>query len=1258
MKKIFTFLIALLLLAGNSYAVIVTIGTETSSQRQPFGMYWGFERSASIYTAAEMTTFGTISTISWYVATSQTTNCPTKIYLKTTTATTLTADTWANMTTGATLVYDATRNFSTTGWVTIDVTDFNYNSNNLLVLCETNYTGGGTTSYPYFRYTTTSTSQHEYWSQDNSAPTGTGTTNTYRPNIQFNILTTDPTLMATPNTLAFGYIPFGSSSAQQSYVLEGLNLTAGPIVVTAPAGFGISLTSGGPYTSTVNVTYTPPTFTQTIYARFTPNAPNTTYSANITHVGGGANMNLAVTGTSDLFNSYCTSVATYTGDEEIFNVTVGGINNTSDCSTLAPGPGSINQRYSNYYYAVTPASMGKGSTQNFSVQVGTCGGNYSNAVKIFIDYNQNGLLTDAGEEVYVSPTSTSGAHTETGSFVVPLTATPGYTLMRVVNVETSLPSSILPCGTYGWGETEDYKVAIAAAPDVTTTAATSVGATLATLNANVSANFATTTVTFEYGTMATPPFDHTIVFPMPVTDQNSTVSWVENGLQPNTTYYFRALGTNSIGSANGSILSFTTTMVPPAITTNDATIVGATFATLNGNGNAFNANTTVSFEYGQTMGGPYPSTTPATPGTLSGHTPTNFSATVTGLVINTNYYYRAKGVNAAGTTYGLEKTFYTTCVVPPNPGAISGPTGVCKNGTDYVYSLAMVPYGFIYEWIFPAGFTITSFPNSNEVTVSVSGTAVSGTVSVRAVSDCGAPSAYSTKAVTVNNLPVPTVSGNSPVCQYVSNAYSTQAGNSTYIWNVSPDGTITPTSNPEVINVVWNADGPKTVNVIYTNPATGCTAATPGTKAVTVNASPVPTITGPTNMCVNSGYFNYSTETGKTNYIWTVSSGGSITGGQGTSQIEVTWNTPGAKTVTVNYSDVNTCSAPQPAVYDVAVDGIPGAAGSISGPSNVCYGSTGSVYAVATIANAAYYVWSLPAGASIVAGEGTNTITVDYTLTAVSGNITVYGNSLCGNGSLSPAFPIVVNQVPGPAGMITGPTSVCEGSVSVEYSVATIPGATEYEWTLPAGAIIIGGAHTANITVIFPVGASSGNLSVLGRNLCGDGTASPDLLLTVFPTPDAPEITVNGDLLTSNTAEGNQWYYNGAMIFGATGQTQLAQYSGWYWDVVTKNGCDSDTSNNIYVIVTGMPEHSASNILISPVPNNGSFNTTILSSVEQTFDIMVYNQLGVLIFESQDNRVKGRFEKNIDLRPLPSGIYTIIFQSAEQRVTRKIIINN
>lgn len=166
----------------------------------------------------------------------------------------------------------------------------------------------------------------------------------------------------------------------------------------------------------------------------------------------------AILFSNQLSNAQCASNATSTADEEILNVTFGTLNNSSSCSSTG-GTGSILNEYSNYAYAGFPGgvpTVNIGCSVSFSIQIGTCGGNYSNAIAIYIDWNNDGDFVDAGEKVYNSASSTSGPHTETGSITVPAGATVGNCKMRVVNVETSTPTSINPCGTYSWGETEDY----------------------------------------------------------------------------------------------------------------------------------------------------------------------------------------------------------------------------------------------------------------------------------------------------------------------------------------------------------------------------------------------------------------------------------------------------------------------------------------------------------------------------------------------------------------------------------------------------------------------------------------------------------------------------------------------------------------------------------------------------------------------------------------------------------------------------------
>ncbi len=109
-----------------------------------------------------------------------------------------------------------------------------------------------------------------------------------------------PVITVSSGALAFGNTVLGTASAEQTYTVSGASLSNN-IVITPPAGFEISTTSGSGFvTSASNLTLVaaggsvPPT---TIYVRFAPASPGV-YAGNITHVSGGASQkDTAVTGT-------------------------------------------------------------------------------------------------------------------------------------------------------------------------------------------------------------------------------------------------------------------------------------------------------------------------------------------------------------------------------------------------------------------------------------------------------------------------------------------------------------------------------------------------------------------------------------------------------------------------------------------------------------------------------------------------------------------------------------------------------------------------------------------------------------------------------------------------------------------------------------------------------------------------------------------------------------------------------------------------
>ena len=167
--------------------------------------------------------------------------------------------------------------------------------------------------------------------------------------------------------------------------------------------------------------------------------------------------------------TYPLNYASSTGDEEITNVTVGSLNNSSSCTSLAGGLGSITERYANYAGIVTGPTVAQASSVSFSLTQTTCGGAYDNFFQIYVDWNQDGDWLDAGEQVYSQAASVIGNQTVTGSFAVPITSSLGTTRMRVVNSENIASTTNYAHNVYTWGETEDYCITIVAGVNCTGT---------------------------------------------------------------------------------------------------------------------------------------------------------------------------------------------------------------------------------------------------------------------------------------------------------------------------------------------------------------------------------------------------------------------------------------------------------------------------------------------------------------------------------------------------------------------------------------------------------------------------------------------------------------------------------------------------------------------------------------------------------------------------------------------------------------------
>lgn len=144
----------------------------------------------------------------------------------------------------------------------------------------------------------------------------------------------------------------------------------------------------------------------------------------------------------NFYNCYCTSNATSNSFGDIISLSYSGV--TTPSATVC-------QPYTDNTAIVFNGL--RNVPMSFSALIDLCSGSSSSTyhTRVYMDLNQNGLYTDAGEEVFYQ---TSGlGSTVSGLITIPPTALLGVTGMRVVTTTTAGAG---PCGTYTYGETEDY----------------------------------------------------------------------------------------------------------------------------------------------------------------------------------------------------------------------------------------------------------------------------------------------------------------------------------------------------------------------------------------------------------------------------------------------------------------------------------------------------------------------------------------------------------------------------------------------------------------------------------------------------------------------------------------------------------------------------------------------------------------------------------------------------------------------------------
>lgn len=167
------------------------------------------------------------------------------------------------------------------------------------------------------------------------------------------------------------------------------------------------------------------------------------------------------------------------------------------------------------------------------------------------------------------------------------------------------------------------------------------------------------------------------------------------------------------------------------------------------------------------------------------------------------------------------------------------------------------------------------------------------------------------------------------------------------------------------------------------------------------------------------------------------------------------------------------------------------------------------------------------------------------------------------------------------------------------------------------------------------------------------GTAT----MSVGAAPATPSFTQLGNILTSSSAPGYQWYLNGSPIPGETNQTlDISLYGPGFYSIWVDNGSGCQASSTVvYLTPTGINNLALfSGVEISPNPAFDVLNITFKASVDSDVSLTVVNSLGQTV---RTGKIKsGTTDKTtINLDGLANGLYTLNLYSSSGSVNHKFI---
>ncbi len=568
-----------------------------------------------------------------------------------------------------------------------------------------------------------------------------------------------------------------------------------------------------------------------------------------------------------------------------------------------------------------------------------------------------------------------------------------------------------------------------------------------------------------------------------------------------------------------------------------------------------------------------------------------------------------------------------------DPEDVIGVTSLCS-GDSAEFIVSSVTGADSYSWQLPEGCSIIA--NIGDTLIAVIFGDSSGYVTFSASSVCETVTSSLYVTVHPGVPPIKPIIGDTIVCTGDTATYNIASVDGVdYSWTVPFDATIIASKGDTSITVKFgtSSDG------ILVIAGSACALQDTLLPVQVVAFTSLPAINGDTLVCGGDTATYTIPAMEGLHYSWIVPDDATIISSQGDTLITVEFGNASGSITVIGES---ACTA-QDTSLDIIVHSFP-PVNPIEGDTVVCIG-TSATYTIAA-AEGVEYVWTVPSGTQIVSSQGDTSITVQFGDTG--GEIKVTAINTCSTQDTTLTV-IVVSDLP--IQSITGPAIICTGDTAT-YSIGAVAG-FNHTWTVPADAVIISSSGDTSITVIF--GSTSDVISVTSTGACI--TQDTSLSVTVVEYPPIPIISFVDNNLVSSAPAGNQWYFFGSVIPGATGQTYTPIQNGTYSVIVTyPPGCATESDTFEVISVSADIPSILNTAVISPNPFESFTTLSLINNYYLHNCSLVIQDIQGKIVATMDH-LSGSSVR-IFRDALPEGIYYFRLTDEQQMLitTGKLII--